>query len=345
MKKWKDQTMQDKCVSQKMLDWVVAELSFKAKIARKTGFVNVFNGDVVKSCADFFHHDEFQQELCKAIFGLEQGLEAVPEYRMATEKREFDFVHPAFFPVVFGKTRILRDRTIGIDDAIDYMGKGEVLQVPKDAGPSRQELSWNIASRSDIISRPYSSNFQWLPSDVYFRPDGTCYFASYVNNIHPKRDRHIYPVLEKLLDRVIPMFDMTLTPVKNPVHPQPRIELQEVLYEEIKPGKTGSKPIESRCECRETYEDRLLDWRKTNFNSVQPEPGDFAPTRIPPQVMDELPFEEKNKHRIADVMDLKREYGHRGLQVVVRIAQQSPTPEDPEFVTPWHTEGQIVCFP
>jgi hypothetical protein len=345
MQIWTKELKEDQEISERMADWLSAELKFKAKIARKLGFINIYNADVVKSCADFFQHEKFRTELCKAIVKLEQGLGTAPEYQMATEERERDYVHPSFFLVVFGKTRILRDRTIGLDDAVASMGQGEIIPVPEDPGPSRQELSWNIASRSDIMPRPYSSRFQWLPSDVYFRPDGSAYFATYINNIHPSRDKTLYKVLEKLLDKIIPMWNMTLSPIKSPLHPRARIELQEVQYVEKNPGKTEPKPVESPREERGDYEDRLRAWRRKWFKAVQPEPGEFAPVGIPPEIMDDLPPAEKNKHRLLDLMDLRKEYGHRGLQVLVRIADMAPTPNQPVFEVPWHMEGQIVRLP
>lgn len=342
MQSWTQELKEDPETTDRMVEWLTAELRFKAKVAGKVGFINIFYADVVKSCADFFQHEKFRTELCNAILRLEQGLGLAPEYQMATEERESDYVHPSFFPVVFGKTRVLRDRIIGIDDAISSMGQGEIIPVPEDPGPSRQELSWNIASRSDIMPRPYSSRFQWLPTDVYFRPDGTAYFASYINNIHPTRDKPLYQILEKLLDKIIPMWNMSLTPIKSPIHPRARIELQEVRYVEKNPGKTEPKPEESPQEERGNYEDRLRAWRRKWFKAVQPEPGKFAPVGIPPELMDEMPPAEKNKHRILDMMNLKKEYGHRGLQVLLRIADMKPTPDEPVFEVPWHMEGQIV---
>lgn len=342
MQVWIKELKEDPEITEKMANWLAGELKFKAQIARKVGFINIYNGDVVKSCADFFQHEKFRTELCLAIKTLERGLGTAPEYQMATEQREMDYVHPSFFPVAFGKTRVLRDRIIGIDDAIESMGQGEIIPVPEDPGPSRHELSWNIASRSDIMPRPYSSKFQWLPSDVYFRPDGTAYFASYINNIHPTRDKTLYKVLEKLLDKMIPMWDMSLTPIKSPLHPRARIELQEVQYVEKNPGKTEPKPVESPQEERGDYEHRLRAWRRKWFKAVQPEPTEFAPVGIPHEIMDDLPPAEKNKHRLQDAMDLKKYYGHRGLQVLVRIADMSPTPDQPVFEVPWHMEGQIV---
>ncbi|EED15142.1 conserved hypothetical protein [Talaromyces stipitatus ATCC 10500] len=341
MQSWEIELKDDPEVTDRMIRWLRDELKFKAQIAEVLGFINIFHGDVVKSCADFFQHDKFRVELCNAIRTLEQGLGTSQEYQMATEEREWDYVHPSFFPVEFGKTRVLPDRVIGLDDAIESMGQGVVLPIPEDPGPSRQELSWNIASRADIMSRPYSSRFQWLPSDVFFRPDGTAYFAGYINNIHPTRDRNLYPILEKLLDKVIPMFNMVLTPFMSTVHAQARIELQNIEYVEKYPGKTEPKPVESTLEERGVYEERLRAWRRKWFKAVHPEPGEFNPVGVPPEIMEHLPPEEQNKHRMLNIMNLKKLYGQRGLQVIVRIMDIAVTPDQPEFKVPWHVEGQI----
>jgi Protein of unknown function (DUF4246) len=343
MQGWKRELSKDKDVTQKMITSLVGELRYKAPIARRNGFIQIFTGDVVKTTSCLFKDPDFTKNLTNTVLTLEKKLQHNSEYRMATGPKEVDYVHPSFFPVVFGKTRILRDRTITRDDAVDYMGKGEILPVPTDPGPSRKDLSWNIASRSDIMPHPYSSRFQWLPSDVKFRPDGTSYFDSYINNLHPQREKHLYTLLEKLLDKVIPMFDMTLTPVKSPLHTRARIEIQDVEYKEISPGNTEPKPCESPHEDRYAYEERLRAWRRKNFIAVHPEPGDFTTIGITPEMMKDLPPEERNKHRIADTMDLKKEYGSRGLQVIVRIDDNVPTPDDPEFDVSWHMEGQIVC--
>jgi hypothetical protein len=42
-------------------------------------------------------------------------------------------------------------------------------------------------------------------------------------------------------------------------------------------------------------------------------------------------------------VDLKRDYAHRGLQVIVKLANIELTPENPEYQGgTWHVEGQLV---
>ena len=42
-------------------------------------------------------------------------------------------------------------------------------------------------------------------------------------------------------------------------------------------------------------------------------------------------------------MDIKRDYAHRGLQIVVKLANIELTPEKPTYEGgTWHVEGQMV---
>lgn len=56
----------------------------------------------------------------------------------------------------------------------------------------------------------WSKNFQWLPSNLFFRDDGTVGFTSYVNNLHPTKYPKIYSALERLIDAVLPAWDQCL---------------------------------------------------------------------------------------------------------------------------------------
>lgn len=57
---------------------------------------------------------------------------------------------------------------------------------------------------------------------------------------------------------------------------------------------------------------------------VKPEPGEFKPSRV------------------AE-LDLAGEFGTRGLQVIVKLANIELTPEKPNYAGgSWHVEGQLV---
>lgn len=337
-------------VSPQMIDWMVDELRFKAKIwkySTNIQAVNVFNGDVVKSDTPVF------MELCKeldwALDPLEKGTRNVKEFVFGSDLHERDLVHPSYFPLVYGRSKILRDRVINRDEALANMGQGEVIEVP--TGPlgerTRKEgQTWRVASRDDIQIAPYSSSYQWLPFDVQFREDGSPYIASYINNVHPTHHSDVYTAMEKILDKTIPMWNLSLTPVKDILHSRSRIELHQVAYEQVPEDIIRQEPTQNSNETQSEFEERLQEWRMKTFNVIQPNPAKFAPVVVPPEIMDHLPPEERNKHRVESVMDLRKDYGSkRPLQVIARVLDIEVTPDKPVFETSWHVDGQMVRSP
>ncbi|KAL1968716.1 hypothetical protein VTN77DRAFT_1542 [Rasamsonia byssochlamydoides] len=332
-----------KDVSELMFRWIIDELGFKAKIAKYTDAVNIHNGDVVKSDSTLLLG--VADALEKAIKPLEKMSEYALRYHLGTSEVGRDYyVHPSFFPLVYGRSRVLRDRVIGLDDAISSIGQGEIIAIPADPGIQRSDMSWRIASRADVDVKPFSSNIQWLPFDVLFRTDGSCYIASYINNVHPIHHRDVYRIVEKVLDKVIGMWNVSLTPLKDMLHSRSRIEYSQAQYEKVNSSEEASEyPRKTTKETENEFQDRMYNWRKGFYTTIQPEPGKFAPIATPVCLAQELPPNERNKHRIEAQMDLKNEYGGRGLQVILRILQFTLKPDGPEVLTDWHVEGQMVC--
>jgi hypothetical protein len=62
---------------------------------------------------------------------------------------------------------------------------------------------------------------------------------SYINNLHPKKDRSLYGVLEKLVAQTIPLWNITLS---NLVNNNRRIYASYVTYDPRSPD------LKSRCE-------------------------------------------------------------------------------------------------
>jgi hypothetical protein len=83
---------------------------------------------------------------------------------------------------------------------------------------------------------------------------------------------------------------------------------------------------------RINYDKVVYKGKGRNEKLVQPDIGFFRP----PAPTTNAP------------VDLKRDYAHRGLQVIVKLANIHLTPEKPEYEGgSWHVEGQIVslvCF-
>lgn len=152
-------------VSQKMADWVIKELRWKANSFKETGAVAVYNGDVVKS------DTAISDSIKKALQEQARKLEAIPEvykdYHPGSNGKVLDLVHPSLFPLIYGTSRVLKDRLIGLDDCIKSCGKGDIV-------PVRDEEETKLDRKSSSLSGfawnspppPYGKDFQWLPCEV-----------------------------------------------------------------------------------------------------------------------------------------------------------------------------------
>lgn len=122
------------------------------------------------------------------------------------------------------------------------------------------------------------------------------------------------------------MWNATLSPLKGQIQ-QVRIPYIEVKYDGI---FEGHKPTRLLDEDVEAFEDWRWYWEWTNLSNylVQPEPiGKFKPPH------------DSNEEMLVD---LRRDYGQYGLQVIVKLANIHLTPEKPRYEGgSWHIEGQL----
>jgi hypothetical protein len=131
--------------------------------------VTVFNGDVVKSDV------AIPISVKEALKAAARELEAVPEkykdWHPGSDGKVLDLVHPSLFPLIYGRSRVLEDRLIGLDDCIENCGKGTVVPIRDEKETQLPGLSNNTSRPSrfddgDQPSAPYSKDFQWLPCEV-----------------------------------------------------------------------------------------------------------------------------------------------------------------------------------
>lgn len=149
--------------------------------------------------------------------------------------------------------------------------------------------------------------------------------TSYINNLHPEKYKPLYAIIEQIIDKTIPLWNATLTPLKREGQ-QVRIPYPDVVYdipEDHRPTRLpneGEYYFEQRC--RDSVSEKLGDYL------VQPEPvGKFEPPR------------DNNEEMLVD---LRRDYGQSGLQVIVKLANIHLTPENPRYLGgSWHVEGQL----
>jgi hypothetical protein len=301
-----------------MMGYIIEELKYNAKIFQKTGMVSNFDVGVIKT--DRAISEELKHALNKAVRPLEDVTEK--DYHPGSDGKVVDLVHPSLFPVIYGRSRILKDEVIGLNECLARSGNGEVLRMLPEYGariPGYPQFGFAISHTLQRVS-PFSRKFQWLPCDVEFKDADECRIVSYINNLHPG-ERNLYQVIEKILTRTVPLWNQSLTAVE-------RREPDRITYDKVE-YLPSSEP-EPRAENESDWDDedflqRFEEWEASQQVKL-PEPGEFAPPSL-------------NKVEI----DLRKQYHDRGLQVIVKLANIELTPEKPEYEGgSWHIEGQLA---
>ncbi|KFZ18677.1 hypothetical protein V502_04004 [Pseudogymnoascus sp. VKM F-4520 (FW-2644)] len=316
--KWRKEIADSgKDITPKMIDWIIKELQWKADIFCKTGKTVAFDAGVVKS--DTLIPVELQQALKDAVHPLEDIPEEQKDYHPGSDNKVVNLVHPSLFPIIYGRTRILPDQLIGLDDCPNSAGQGQLLSVPPEEQAVIPNYGWGYRRgmmderRNDMSLKAYSRKFQWMPCDIEFTKDDGCCIVSYINNLHPQENRTLYEVIEKFLAQIIPLWDTTLTNVQVDYN---RIEYTEVHFDHSEPDfEIGDDMIE--------YLEREEQWRNS---VIRPEPGEFQPPKV----------------RSHLKIDLRQKFAEKGLQVIVKLANIELTPEKPQYEGgSWHVEGQL----
>ncbi|GFF36104.1 hypothetical protein IFM58399_04436 [Aspergillus lentulus] len=312
--KWRKEIMDSgEDITPTMMNWIIKEAQWKAKVFQDTKHVVAFDAGVVKSHTAI--GEDLRQMLRDAVRPLEDVPEELKDYHPGSDDKVVDLVHPSLFPVVYGRTRILHRKLIGLEDFLNHVGEGKVLAVPPE-----EEATATVDRDWGSVHRPYSRKFQWLPCDVHFADNGECRIASYINNLHPKKHQPLYQVIEKILTQTIPLWNKTLTLVRDDYK---RIPYDEVEYDEH--PEPEPQPANEEDEYSDEYGQRYDEWQKRE-PIRRPEPDEFAPRVL----------------EAEGQVNLREDFAQNGLQVIVKLANIELTPEKPEYEGgSWHVEGQL----
>jgi hypothetical protein len=173
--------------------------------------------------------------------------------------------------------------------------------------------------------------------------------TSYINNLHPWKHRGLYKVIEDVISKSIPLWNITLAPFKTeystPIysgHPNSglkteymRFERITVDYVEYDPDQDlmslPDRPQREDDEDDDLYEDRIWQWELVTRRVIQPDAGQFHPPTVPDNLRDEFFEPGTDVLKAEKTVDLRRDYGHRGLQVIVKLANIELTPDKPEY--------------
>lgn len=151
--------------------------------------------------------------------------------------------------------------------------------------------------------------------------------TSYINNLHPQHHASLYTIIESIISKAIPLWNMTLTPICQYRYTT-RIKYQLAFDPDPETVPESQQPSQEEDEDEDDFWQRREDWEEAIRKAVPAEPGVFSPPPPPTK-------------RDKDI-DLVRDFGHRGLQIIVKLANIELTPERPDYEGgTWHVEGQM----
>jgi len=212
-------------IDEDCFDYCIQELKSKAAFFKETGIVITLDAKGTESYrqrgfqiakSDVLVSTEIRNGLRAAFDKLraeQASSDSGLDWHPWADDKVLDLVHPSMYPFIFGQSRFIPDEVVGVADAVEkWAGKGEIVEN----GPPLRKVSPGRGWRpfgpvvDGAPSQFWSDTYQWLPSNLSFKEDGTVRFTSYINNLHPTRHPEIYRLVEKLIDAAIPLWDVAL---------------------------------------------------------------------------------------------------------------------------------------
>lgn len=169
---------------------------------------------------------------------------------------------------------------------------GETSEVP-------DQPQLQVTSYSEY--RICSAEFQWLPCQVKFAGPEAVSITSYINNLHPVRYSSLYKVIEACIAQAIPLWNRTLSSVKEPGDQRIDMEITEYIF----PPARVESSVEDDNDAGGTTSDgseREDDSQRPTRVLVQPEPKEYKYIERPSSV------------------DLRKQFQESGLQVITKLA-------------------------
>ncbi|ORY01046.1 hypothetical protein BCR34DRAFT_522221 [Clohesyomyces aquaticus] len=341
--KWKEEAVRwdetipgngDLWLSETMFECCMLELREKADVYEKQGFVSVLDCELAVVKADGAIEDSLKERLKSAVAKLENVPEKMKDWHPKSDDKVLDLVHPSLFPVVYGLTKVLPTRTVPLEKCAEWCGEGESTDAFD-------------AQEYNGIANAWGS-FQWLPSNLNFSPGGTAKISSYINNLHPKEHGDLYRILEQMVDASIPLWNECLS---STFQSHIRITIGDTSNEDYKFPPDVKFP-------RELYMDRV---DPSDLTDVNEEDSDYDDEQWAQDHNCEDEYEEwAEQHRVLEhfepkftprddlkslegrIVDLRKDFADRGLQIIFKLANIHLTPEKPKYDGgSWHVEGSL----
>lgn len=289
-----------------------------------------YSAAVVKS--DSAVTADIKEDLKKAVTALENVSDDEKDWHPGSDGKVLDLVHPSLWPLAYGVSRVLANERISLQDTLKSCGAGVV--APKSEGD---------------FAKLWSAKFQWLPCEVDLDDDKPR-ITSYINNLHPHRHADLYGVIEKVIAKALPLWDLVY---KWPQKFQTlRIRVNQVGRECIVPEAckekgwcaSDARPLEADEEPRD--EDLFEEFESLSSDDPDPDNETWRRdqawfSRTHPVRRHTVPAYRPMLLRPEDVKLDKGFFDDAArIQVIVKLANIHLTPDKPSYDGgSWHIEG------
>lgn len=321
------------------------ELRVKAKYFEESNIIPTLDACSSVAKSDTLVPAELHEALRTAFAKLKESQAANPDWHPNSDDTVQDLVHPSMYPLVYGRSLVVRDEKVGVTDAVEkWSGKGDVIEKEDiDLSGVQLDSSFTMDGGSKVPPHFWSSTYQWLPANVAFQENGSVKFTSYINNLHPVKHADIYRTIEELIKTSLPMWDQCLVVAhdlwkrEGAGRTKCRMAMPENRSDEDRENWIPSDPQE--------YAHVEVDWEKEKTLEYDPEWDDetelkwelFRKPRIP-----RVPFEDNVAYNPPEHLKLSTKFKETGLQIICKLASIELTPEKPNFPAGgWHVEGQM----
>ncbi|KAJ1705717.1 hypothetical protein G4B11_008503 [Aspergillus flavus] len=209
--KWSEEAMTRPMMSRKAWDWCLAELRDKATRFKETGQILVLNSGSAVCKSDTIIPSSVGLKIKQFVASLSDELGGRKDWEPSSNKQIWNIIDPSLFPLVYGQTRVLvNGGCVPLEQTLETYGQGEV--APRH-DQDRERLERLPNTYRNARSLLFSHRFQWLPCEVEFcGPVGSTdiRITSYINELHPSRQRSFYETLEEVMSQVIEPWNETL---------------------------------------------------------------------------------------------------------------------------------------
>ncbi|KAF4898426.1 hypothetical protein CGCVW01_v013638 [Colletotrichum viniferum] len=267
-----------------MADACFSELKKKAVLYEQTGLMLVLDYSIAVIKSDAIMTPDMAASLRKGVKPLEEVPEEDKDWHPNSNEQVLDLVHPSLWPLMYGRSRVLRDRVIGLNDALEHCGMGTIL-------PKRK--------------------VSWLPYDVKIdSTTGKAKIASYINNLHPEEHGDLYAVIERFIEKSLPVWD--------------------IIY-------NWEKDFSVDPDDEEQYDEEYKDSERKKLDDA----WFFATHAL--KLPDADPLAEKYVRIDSSHVKTHGFFNNKSqVQVIVKLANIHLTPDKPSYAGgSWHTEGQL----